>query len=150
MAKILGLDVGDSKIGVALSDTLGWTAQGLTTFRRQNISQDLGYLRQLIAEHDVREVVVGLPVKKDGHADAQTRKILRFAQLLRRTFHLPVRTWDERFTTIQANKLLEDGHVGKKKKAALIDKVAAVIILQGFLDKRNYAHDAVAVGTYSR
>jgi putative holliday junction resolvase len=141
MSKILGLDVGDSKIGIALSDTLGWTAQGLTTFYRQNMQWDLSYLRKLIYDHDVKEVVVGLPVKKNGQADAQTKKILRFAQVLRQTFQIPVRTWDERFTTIEANKILERGHVGKKKKAALIDKVAAVIILQGYLDSRNYTTD---------
>jgi putative holliday junction resolvase len=113
-------------------------AQGITTFRRQNMQQDLGYLRKMIQEHNIKEVVVGLPVKKDGEADAQTRKILRFASILRQHFHIPVRTWDERFTTIQASKILERGHVNKKKKAALIDKVAAVIILQGYLDSRNY------------
>lgn len=141
MSKILGLDVGDSKIGVAMSDTLGWTAQGVTTFYRKNVAQDLGYLRKLIYENNVKEVVVGLPVKKNGKSDAQTRKILRFVNLLRKTFRIPVRTWDERFTTIQASKILERGHVGKKKKAALIDKVAAVIILQGYLDSRNIAND---------
>jgi putative Holliday junction resolvase len=143
MSKILGLDVGDSKIGVAVSDTLGWTAQGVTTFYRKNVSKDLGYLRKLIYENDIKEVVVGLPVKKNGKPDAQTKKILRFAKLLRKTFHIPVRTWDERFTTIQASKILERGHVGKKKKAALIDKVAAVIILQGYLDSRNYNREEI-------
>ncbi len=137
MAKILGLDVGDSKIGVAVSDTLGWTAQGLTTIQRRNVKKDLGSLRKLIYENNVKEVVVGLPVKMNGERDAQTRKILRFANLLRKTFHIPVRTWDERFSTIEASKALEQGRVGKKKKAALIDKVAAVIILQGYLDSRN-------------
>jgi putative Holliday junction resolvase len=138
MSKILGLDVGDSKIGVAMSDALGWVAQGVTTFHRKNMQYDLRYLRQLIHDNDVKEVVVGLPVKKNGKADAQTKKILRFASILRQTFHIPVRTWDERFTTIQASKILERGRVKKKKKAALIDKVAAVIILQGYLDNRNY------------
>ncbi len=138
MSKILGLDVGDSKIGVAMSDALGWVAQGVTTFRRQNMQHDLRYLRKLINENNVKEVVVGLPVKKNGQADAQTKKILRFADILRKTFHIPVRTWDERFTTIQASKILERGRVKKKKKAGLIDKVAAVIILQGYLDNRNY------------
>jgi len=141
MSKILGLDVGDSKIGVAVSDALGWTAQGLTTIRRKNVKKDLGYLRKLIYENNVKEVVVGLPIKKNGKVDTQTRKILRFARLLRKTFRIPVNTWDERFSTIAASKVLERGKVGKKKKAALIDKVAAVIILQGYLDNRNYSSD---------
>ena len=76
MSKILGLDVGDSKIGVAVSDTLGWTAQGLTTIYRKNIKKDLGYLRKLIYENNVKEVVVGLPIKKNGKVDTQTRKIM--------------------------------------------------------------------------
>lgn len=138
MSKILGLDVGDSKIGVAVSDTMGWTAQGVTTFRRKTIKNDLRYLRKLISENDVKEVVVGLPVKMNGELDAQTRKTLRFANLLRKTFHIPVKTWDERCSTIQANKTLDQGNVGKKKKAALIDKVAAIIILQGYLDSRGF------------
>jgi len=137
MSKILGLDVGDSKIGIALSDTLRLTAQGVTTFQRKNVQTDLGYLRQLITENEVTEVVVGLPVKMNGERDAQTKKILRFAQLLRQTFHIPVMTWDERFSTIEASRTLELGKVGKKKRAALLDKVAAIIILQGYLDNRN-------------
>ncbi len=137
MSKILGLDVGDSKIGVALSDTLRLTAQGVTTFQRKNVQTDLRYLQQLIHENEVTEVVVGLPVTMNGERDAQTKKILRFAQLLRQTFHIPVMTWDERFSTIEANKTLELGKVGKKKRAALLDKVAAIIILQGYLDSRN-------------
>jgi putative Holliday junction resolvase len=137
MSKTLGLDVGDSKIGVALSDILRLTAQGVTTFQRKNVQTDLGYLRQLITENEVTEVVVGLPVMMNGERDAQTKKILRFAQLLRQTFHIPVITWDERFSTIEANKTLELGKVGKKKRAALLDKVAAIIILQGYLDSRN-------------
>jgi putative Holliday junction resolvase len=137
MSKILGLDVGDSKIGVALSDTLRLTAQGVTTFQRKNVQTDLRYLQKLINENEVSEVVVGLPVMMNGERDAQTRKILRFAQLLRQTFHIPVMTWDERFSTIEANKTLELGKVGKKKRVALLDKVAAIIILQGYLDSRN-------------
>lgn len=137
MAKILGLDLGDATIGVAVSDALGWTAQGLLTIRRQNVHHDLGYLRKLIRDNDVSEVVIGLPIKMNGTSDAQTRKTLRFAQLLRHTFHIPIRTWDERFSTIAASKILEQGHVKRKKQQAVIDKVAAMIILQGYLDNRN-------------
>lgn len=138
MAKILGLDVSDSNIGVAISDALGWTAHGVTTIRRKNVENDLSLIRRLIHENDVKEVVVGLPIKKNGQRDGQTKKILRFAKLLKKTFRIPVSTWDERFSTIEASKTLERGKVGKKKKAALLDKVAAIIILQGYLDSRNY------------
>lgn len=137
MSKILGLDVGDSTIGVAVSDTLGWTAQGLTTIRRKNLKRDLNSLRKLIRKYDVKELVVGIPFKMNGELDRQTKKILHFARILRNTFHIPVNTWDERFSTVAASKALELGNVNRKKKAALIDKVAAVIILQGYLDNRN-------------
>jgi putative Holliday junction resolvase len=137
MSKILGLDVGDSTIGVAISDTLGWTAQGLTTIRRKNVQRDLRFLKRLIQDHDIIEIVVGIPLKKNGGLDAQTKKTLRFANILRNTFHVPVKTWDERFSTVAASRVLESGNVKKKKKAALIDKVAAIIILQGYLDNRN-------------
>ncbi len=137
MSKILGLDVGDSTIGVAISDKLGWTAQGLTTIRRKNIHRDLHFLQRLIREHEVVEVVVGLPMKMNGKSDMQTKKIIRFIKILRDTFHIPVCTWDERFSTVAASKALELGQVKKKKRAALIDKVAATIILQGYLDNRN-------------
>ncbi len=137
MSKILGLDVGSATIGVAVSDSLGWTAQGVTTIRRKNMQRDLNFLRKLIRDHDVTEIVVGLPMKMNGELDRQTRKILHFAKILRNTLHIPVKTWDERFSTVAANKALERGNVKKKKKAALIDKVAAIIILQGYLDNRN-------------
>ena len=137
MSKILGLDVGNSTIGVAVSDTLGWTAQGLTTIKRQNVQRDLHCLRKLIREYHITEVVVGIPFKMNGELDAQTRKIFRFVKLLKNTFHLPVKTWDERFSTVAANKILERGNVKKKKKLDLIDKVSAIIILQGYLDNRN-------------
>jgi putative Holliday junction resolvase len=137
MAKILGLDVGDSTIGVAVSDALGWIAQGLTTIKRKNVKRDVHCLRKIIREYDVTEVVVGVPFKMNGELDAQTKKILRFVKLLNNTLHIPVNTWDERFSTVAANKVLDRGNVKKKKKAALIDKVSAIIILQGYLDNRN-------------
>ncbi len=137
MAKVLGLDVGDSTIGVAVSDTLGWTAQGIMTIRRRNVSYDLSSLRQLIREHDVSEVVVGLPMMMNGRSDGQTHKTIRFVNILREAFHLPIYTWDERFSTVEASKTLEVGNVKRKKRAELIDKVAATIILQGYLDNKN-------------
>ncbi|GAK60255.1 putative holliday junction resolvase [Candidatus Vecturithrix granuli] len=137
MSKILGLDVGDATIGIAVSDTLGWTAQGITTIHRKNVKHDLYHLRKLIHEHHVKKVVVGIPFKMNGELDTQTKKILHFAALLRTTFHLPVITWDERLSTVAANKILDIGRMNKKKKAEIIDQVAATIILQGYLDSRN-------------
>jgi len=137
MRKLLGLDVGDSKIGVALSDALGYTAQGMTTFKRQSKWNDLRYLQRLIAEHDVEEVIIGLPLKMDGMQSAQTEKVLAFCDFLSKNLPIPVRTWDERLTTVQAIKILKRGRISRKHRAPLVDKIAAVIILQGYLDRKS-------------
>lgn len=142
MIKALGLDVGDTKIGVAVSDGLGYTAQGITTFRRTSLQDDLGTIRQLIHENDVGEVVIGLPLRMDGQYSSQTKKVVSFCQYLARNLRVPVQTWDERLTTVQAVKILKTGRVRRKKRAFLIDKVAAVIILQGYLDRKNVMHAA--------
>lgn len=135
--KALGLDVGDSKIGVAISDSLGYTAQGMTTFRRRTLQKDLYIIEKLIRDNKVDEVVVGLPLKMNGRYSSQTNKILTFCDFLAKHLRVPVRTWDERLTTVQAIKILKRGHVRRKKRAPLIDKIAAVIILQGYLDRKN-------------
>ena len=137
MKKSLGLDVGDSKVGVALSDSLGYTAQGLLTFRRRSLMKDLHFLQRLIREHDIGEIIVGLPLKMNGTRSTQTNKILAFRDFLAKNLPIPVRTWDERLTTVQAIKILKRGRIRRKKRAPLVDKVAAVIILQGYLDHKS-------------
>ena len=141
MRKLLGLDVGDSKIGVALSDALGYTAQGLMTFQRRSRWDDVRFLQRLIAEHDVEEIVVGLPLKMNGTRSAQTEKVLAFCEFLSKNLPVPVRMWDERLTTVQAIKILKRGHVSRKHRTPLVDKIAAVIILQGYLDRKNIETD---------
>src|SRR5512136_747786 len=142
MLKALGLDVGDSKIRVAISDSLGYTAQGITTFRRRTLDKDLYVIKKLIRDYEISEVVVGLPLQMNGRRSLQTEKILLFCDFLARRLRIPVRTWDERLTTVQAIKILKKGHVRRKKRAPLIDKVAAVIILQGYLDRQSFLHEA--------
>jgi putative holliday junction resolvase len=141
MIKALGLDVSDTKIGVAVSDGLGYTAQGVTTFKRTSLQHDLGTIQQLIQENEVGEVVIGLPLQMNGLYSSQTKKVMSFCQYLARRLPVPVRTWDERLTTVQAIKILKTGHVRRKKRAPLIDKVAAIIILQGYLDRKNIMGD---------
>jgi putative holliday junction resolvase len=141
MMKSLGLDVGDSKIGVAVSDSLGYTAQGITTFKRRSLQRDLRTIQRFIRDNGVSEVVVGLPLKMNGRHSSQTNKILMFCDYLAQHLKVPVRTWDERLTTVQAIKILKRGHVRRKKRAPLVDKVAAVIILQGYLDRKNLEHE---------
>ncbi len=140
--KALGLDVGDTKIGVAISDSLGYTAQGMTTFKRRTLKRDLHIIEKLVRDNQIGEVVVGLPLKMNGHYSAQTNKILIFCEVLAKHLRVPVRTWDERLTTVQAIKILKRGHVRRKKRAPLIDKIAAVIILQGYLDRKNILEGA--------
>ncbi|HWP49862.1 MAG TPA: Holliday junction resolvase RuvX [Candidatus Limnocylindrales bacterium] len=145
MSKILGLDVGDTKIGIAISDRLGFIAYGFAILKRRNIYGDIQYIQRLIREQHVDELVVGLPIKMDGHKSRQTEKTLIFTKLLRKQLNIPVHTWDERLTTVEAIKTLKSGKIRRKQRAHLIDKVAATIILQSYLDRKNYRNHPVDV-----
>lgn len=138
MNKVLGLDVGDTKIGIAVSDGLGFIAHGVAILKRKNIRGDIQYIQKLIRDYHVEEVVVGLPIKMDGQRSRQTDKTLIFTKLLRKYLEVPVHTWDERLTTVEAVKTLKSGNIRRKDRAKLIDKVAATIILQSYLDRKNY------------
>ncbi len=141
MERALGLDVGDSKVGVAVSDGLGYTAQGLLTFRRHSLMKDLHFLERLIVEHQIGEVIIGLPLRMNGTRSSQTDKTLAFRDFLAKHLTIPIHTWDERLTTVQAIKILKRGHIRRKKRVYLVDKIAAVIILQGYLDRKNLEKD---------
>jgi putative holliday junction resolvase len=132
--RILGLDVGSKTIGMAVSDPLGITAQGLETIRRQNKRTDLELLERAIRDHDVREIVVGNPLRMSGAEGRQSEKIAAFAEELRKRFSLPVHLWDERLTSVQANRLLREAELSIAKRAAAVDRMAAVLILQSYLD----------------
>jgi putative Holliday junction resolvase len=136
MGRILGLDVGTKGIGVAVSDELGWTAQGLHTLGRRGLDADLAALGALAREHDVERVVVGLPRNMNGTLGPQAEYVLEFAEQLKAALGLPVVTWDERLTTVAANRVLLEADVSRKKRKALVDTVAAVLILQGYLDRQ--------------
>ena len=134
--RLLGLDVGDRTIGLALSDESATLASGLRTLRRSGLKQDLRELADLAREHEVGEVVVGLPRSLDGSEGPQARKVLAFVDALRKAVNVPVATWDERFTTVAAEQALIEGGVSRVRRKDLVDKVAAVLILQGYLDYR--------------
>jgi putative Holliday junction resolvase len=134
--RILGLDVGSKTIGMAVSDPLGITAQGLQTIRRKNKRTDFPLLERAIREHDVREIVVGYPLRMSGAEGRQSEKVAAFAEELRRRFSLPVHLWDERLTSVQANRLLREAELSIAKRAAAVDRMAAVLILQSYLDAR--------------
>ncbi len=119
---------------MAVSDALGITAQGLDTLRRTNKRADFAFLEQAIRHHDIREIVVGLPLRMSGEQGRQAEKISVFAEELRSRFDLPVHLWDERLTSVQANRLLRDAELSIAKRSAAVDRLAAVLILQSYLD----------------
>ena len=130
------MDVGTKTIGLAVSDALGITAQGLTTLRRQNKRTDFARLEQVVREYGVTEFVVGYPRRLSGAVSAQTEKVEFFVQQLRQRFALPVHLWDERLSSVEANRLLRESEMSIRRRGEVVDRLAAVLILQGFLDKR--------------
>ena len=138
--RILGLDVGSKTIGLAISDPLGITAQGLETIRRQNKRLDFEQLERLIREYQVTEIVVGLPLRMSGAEGVQAEKMQTFAEQLRQRFQLPVHLWDERLSSAQANRVLRDSEMSIKRRGEVVDRLAAVLILQSWMDHREMKH----------
>lgn len=134
--RVLGLDVGSKRIGVAISDPLGITAQGLETIRRQNKRSDWAALEKLIRRYEVQEIVVGLPLRLSGAEGTQSEKMRGFAAELQARVQLPVHLWDERLTSAEANRVLRESEVSIEKRAAAVDRMAAVLILQGWMERR--------------
>jgi len=135
----LGLDVGDKLIGVALSDETATLATGLDTIRRVGPRKDLRAVADLVREHEVVEVVVGLPRKLDGTLGPQAQKVIAFMEALRAVVRVPVVPWDERFTSVVANQALLEADRSRRERRALVDKVSAILILQNYLDYRKLA-----------
>ncbi len=135
-SRVLGLDVGSKTIGVAVSDPLGITAQGLATIRRQNKRTDLEQLDKVIRKYEVREIVVGYPLRMGGTEGVQAVKMQRFAEELKGRFGLPVHLWDERLSSAEANRLLRQTEMSIKRRGEVVDQMAAVLILQSWMDAR--------------
>lgn len=135
----MGLDVGTRTVGVAISDALGWTAQGIETIKIHEENEEFGIerLAELIREYAVTEVVIGYPKNMNNTIGPRAEASERFAELIKETFNLPVVLWDERLTTMAADRMLIDADVSRKKRKQVIDKMAAVMILQGYLDSKN-------------
>ena len=136
LGRVLGLDVGARRIGVAVSDPLGITAQGLDTLQRRNKRHDFEHLRSVIRQYEVKEIVVGLPLRMSGEEGIQADKMQGFAEELRRRFGLPVHLWDERLTSAEANRLLRETELSIEKRGKAVDRMAAVLILQGWMENR--------------
>jgi putative holliday junction resolvase len=135
--RVLGLDVGSRRIGMAVSDPLGITAQGLETLQRKNKRQDFERLGQIIRDYAVKEIVVGLPLRMSGAEGTQAGKMHEFAEELRKRFQLPVHLWDERLTSAEANRVLRETDLSIEKRGKAVDRMAAILILQGWMESRS-------------
>jgi putative Holliday junction resolvase len=124
---------------MAVTDPLGITAQGIETLQRRNKRADLALLEQVIRKYEVREIVVGLPLRMSGVEGTQAEKMQVFAEELRKRFRLPVHLWDERLTSAEANRLLRETELSINQRAKAVDRMAAVLILQGWMEKRTFA-----------
>ena len=134
--RILAIDYGARRMGLAVSDPLGITAQGLETLERKNKRSDFARLERTLREYGVSEIVLGYPLRMSGEEGAQSQKVSEFAETLRQKFQIPVHLWDERLTSAEANRLLREAEVSTRKRAQAVDRMAAVLILQSFLQAR--------------
>ena len=133
----MGLDVGGVRIGIALSDETGLIAQGLATLERAGWKRDLQYLASVAEKYEVNQVVIGNPLNLDGSSGRQAERIVDFASRLRESTRLQVVLWDERFTSLSAERVLIEGGVRRERRKQVIDQMAAAIMLQSYLDSQN-------------
>ena len=137
--RIMALDVGSRTIGIACSDALLMTAQGIETIRRTSLENDFNRLRELISEYEVHELVVGMPKNMNGTKGDRAEKTEEFVEKMKAVIELPVTFWDERLSTVMAERQLIAADVSLKKRKGVIDKMAAVVILQGYLDRLQFS-----------
>jgi putative Holliday junction resolvase len=140
LMRIMGLDIGSRTIGVAISDELDITAQGLKTIRRKSFGRHRE-LTRIIQQFDVKKVVVGLPKNMDGTIGIQAERIFRWIKSFQEKMAIPVVTWDERLSTVGASRILLEADLSRKKRKGVIDKIAAVLILQGYMDQARNRRD---------
>ncbi|MCG6537441.1 MAG: Holliday junction resolvase RuvX [Syntrophales bacterium LBB04] len=132
--RVLGLDYGEKRIGVAICDELGLTAQGVAVIERKNKKRDLAALGHYVKTYGVEKIVIGYPLRLDGTTGIQCEKVDRFIKALASVFPIPIMRWDETLTTKDAEEFLRTANVRAKKRKAVVDKIAAGLILQGYLD----------------
>jgi putative Holliday junction resolvase len=140
--RAIGLDVGDKTVGVAASDELGLTAQGVTTVARTGLAADLAHLHKIIEERGATEVVVGLPLNMDGTEGPRAAVSRKLGEALSKAERLPVHYWDERLSTAEVERVLIAADVSRRRRRAVVDKLAAQVILQGWLDAHRVAGEA--------
>jgi len=137
--RYLGLDVGDKRIGVALSDETGTLASGLDTLQRVGPKKDPKAVAELVRRHEAGEVVVGLPRTLAGEVGPQAQKVVAFIEQLKAVLRVPIVPWDERFTSVVANQALSEAEASRRERKANVDKISAILILQNYLDYRKVA-----------
>lgn len=133
--RILGLDIGQKTIGVAISDPLGFTAQGITTIRRTKKAEDIKEVKKICDEYSVETIVIGMPKNMNGTIGFAGEKIMEFAELLKEQVSIKIEFWDERLTTVAAHRAMLEADLSRGKRKKIVDKVAATYILQGYLDR---------------
>lgn len=146
--RILALDPGTKRIGVALSDELGWTAQPLETFARKSLPVDVAHINDLVRRHDVREIVVGMPIQLNGRMGPAAQSAQQFLEALQAAVGIPVVAWDERLTTKAAEQMLIEADVSRKKRKGAVDRVAAALLLKSYLEHLSSAPLSADHGTF--
>lgn len=134
--RVLGMDVGDKTIGLAVSDPLGLTAQGIMTLRRSSIQKDIENIKEIVVKYNVGLIVIGMPKNMNNTIGPRAKSVISFAEKLKDGLGIECEFYDERLTTLEAEKLLVSSDVSRKKRKKVIDKMAAVLILQSYLDNR--------------
>lgn len=140
-SRIMAIDFGAKRIGLAVTDELGMTAQGLPTLHRTNKRNDFDHLRRTIKQFAIGEIVLGLPLRMSGEVGIQAEKVEAFADELRARFKLPVHLFDERLTSVEANRVLDETEMGDRRRKEVVDQLAAVLILQAFMESRASQRD---------
>ncbi len=134
--RIMGIDYGDRNIGIAVSDAFQWTAQGIEVVTKRRDNGELERIAELVKEYEVSEIVLGFPKNMNGSIGPRGEISIAFAEQIKEKLQLPVHLWDERLTTAAAERTLLEADVSRKKRKAAVDKLAAVLILQNYLDSK--------------
>lgn len=133
--RIIGLDVGEKRIGVAVSDPLGITAQGVGTITRKNIEDDVNEIKRFVDEYKADSIVAGMPLSMDGTKGKTAQKVAEFVEVLKLMLNIPIATYDERLSTKESEKFLISSDVSRKKRKMVVDTIAAQLILQSYLER---------------
>ena len=134
MKRLLAIDYGDVRMGLAVNDALGITAQGVCSFKRTSLENDMEKIREVVVSHHVEEIVVGMPFMPGGEKGRKAKEVEAFIGIVKGHFSLPVVEWDERYTTVQAEEILDSSGVSLKKKKSVVDMLAATFILESYME----------------